>query len=136
MVRVELTSAPTAGVGTIHSTSLTLLLLRVIRTQLYMRLQTKMDTVRTSTVARKSSLGGPYIRVGGFAFVPGGLDMEKLMKPPMIYSVSYFDLRGLSSLFGRSKPTKAPRGDETGSNSKIIPANVFPVSSEISDLRN
>ena len=73
---------------------------------------------------------------GGFAFVPGGLDIEKLIKPPMIYSVSYFDLRGLSSLFGRSKPTKAPRGDETGSNSKIVPANVFPVSSEISDLRN
>ena len=24
--------------------------------------------------------------------MPGGLDIEKLIKPPMIYSVSYFDL--------------------------------------------
>ena len=48
---------------------------------------------------------------GGFAFAPGGLDIEKLIKPPMIYSVSYFDLWGLSTLFGGDKPTKAPRGD-------------------------
>jgi len=40
--------------------------------------------------------------------VPGGLDIEKLIKPPMIYSVSYFDLEGLSTLFGGAKPTKTP----------------------------
>jgi len=50
---------------------------------------------------------------GGFAFVLRGLYGEKLIKPPMIYSVSYFDLRGLSALFGEAKPTKAPRGDGT-----------------------
>jgi len=40
--------------------------------------------------------------------VPGGLDNEKLIKPPMIYSVSYFDFGGLSTLFGGAKLTKAP----------------------------
>ena len=82
------------------------------------------------------SCGGALRSCGGLCVCAGGLDIEKMIKPPMTYSVSYFDLRGLSSLFGRSKPTKAPRGDETGSNSKIVPAKVFPVSSEISDLRN
>jgi len=37
-----------------------------------------------------------------------GLDIEKLIKPPMIYSVSYFDLWELSTLFVGAKPTKAP----------------------------
>ena len=40
------------------------------------------------------------MRVGSSAFVPGGFDIEKLTKPPMIYSVSYFDLGALSTLFG------------------------------------
>jgi len=31
---------------------------------------------------------------GGFAFVPGELDIEKLIKPSMIYIVSYCDLGG------------------------------------------
>jgi len=44
---------------------------------------------------------------GGFAFVPGELDIEKLIKPPMIYSVLYFDLGELSTSFGGAKPTKA-----------------------------
>jgi len=39
--------------------------------------------------------GGFTFVWGDFAFVPGGLDIEKLIKPPMIYSVSYFDLGGL-----------------------------------------
>ena len=51
---------------------------------------------------------GLYNRLGGFAFVPpGGLDIEKLIKPPMIYSVLYFDLGELSTLFGGAKPTIA-----------------------------
>ena len=40
--------------------------------------------------------------------MPGGLDIEKLIKPPMIYSVLYFDLEELSTLFGGAKPTKPP----------------------------
>ena len=46
--------------------------------------------------------------------MPEGLDIENLIKSLMIYSVSYFDLGGLGTLFGRTKPTKAPRGDGTG----------------------
>jgi len=49
---------------------------------------------------RKSSLGGIYVRVGGFTFVPEGLDIENLIKSPMIYSASYFEFGGLGSLFG------------------------------------
>jgi len=44
---------------------------------------------------------------GGFAFVPGTLDIKKMIKPPMTYSVSYFDLGGLVLCLG-AKPTKAP----------------------------
>jgi len=65
------------------------------------------------TVARKLSLGGLYVCVGCFTFVPGGLDIENLIKSPMIHSVPYFDLRGLGTLFGGAKPTKSPRGDGT-----------------------
>ena len=57
------------------------------------------DTCRT--VARKCSLGRLYIRVGG-------LDIENLIKTRMIYSVSYFNLGGIGTLFGGVKPTKAP----------------------------
>jgi len=39
------------------------------------------------TVARKSSLGELCV-------CAGGLDIEKLIKPPKIYSVLYFDLGG------------------------------------------
>jgi len=46
--------------------------------------------------------------------VRGGLDIENFIKSPLIYSVSYFDLGGLGTLFGGVKPTKAPRGDGTG----------------------
>jgi len=37
-----------------------------------------------------------------------------LTKTPLIYSVSYFSLEGLGALFGGIKPTKATRGDGTG----------------------
>jgi len=32
-----------------------------------------------------------------------------LTKIPLIWSVSYFNLRGLGDFLGRAKPTKAPR---------------------------
>ena len=41
---------------------------------------------------------GFYVHVGGLCGCSWGLDIEKLIKPPMIYSVSFFDLGGLSSL--------------------------------------
>ena len=44
----------------------------------------------------------------------GGLDIIKLTKTPLIYSVSRFSFGGLGALFGGAKPTKAPsRGDGT-----------------------
>jgi len=46
-------------------------------------------------------------------FVPGGLDIDKLIKPPVIHSISYFDLGEISTWFGGVKPTKAPRGEGT-----------------------
>ena len=39
----------------------------------------------------------------------GGLNAKTLF----ICSVSYFSLGGLGDLYGRSKPTKSPRGDGT-----------------------
>jgi len=45
--------------------------------------------------------------------VRGVLDIIKLNKIPLIYSVSRFNLGGLGALFGVAKPTKAPRGDGT-----------------------
>jgi len=47
--------------------------------------------------------------VGALRLCRGGLDIEKLIKPPMIYSVSYFDLGGLLLCLGvlahQSPPT-------------------------------
>jgi len=40
--------------------------------------------------------------------VPRRLGIENLIKTPMVYSVSYFHLGGLGTLFGEAKPTKAP----------------------------
>jgi len=37
----------------------------------------------------------------------GGLDIIKLTKTPLFYSISRFNLRGLGALFGGAKPTKA-----------------------------
>jgi len=44
-------------------------------------------------VARKSSIGGFYVRAGGVWH-------SNLTKNPVIYSVSYFNLVGLEALFG------------------------------------
>jgi len=46
-------------------------------------------------------------------FRRGGLDIIKLTKTSHIHSASRFNLGGLGALFGRAKPTKAPRGDGT-----------------------
>ena len=56
------------------------------------------EDIQSSTVARKSSLGG--LRSCG-----GGLDIENLIKTSMIYSVSYFDLEETGSLFGGLSPS-------------------------------
>jgi len=37
-----------------------------------------------------------------------------LTKPTLIYSVSCFNLGWLGALFGKAKPTEAPRGDGIG----------------------
>jgi len=52
--------------------------------------------------------------------VPGGLDIEKLIKPPMIYSVSYFNFGALNALFGELSPPKLPRGDGTDPGMEIF----------------
>jgi len=41
-------------------------------------------------------------------FVPGGLDIENLIKSPLIYSDSYFDLGVLGTLFGGLSSPKSP----------------------------
>jgi len=58
--------------------------------------------------------GFAVLRVGLF-FCLGGLDIIKLTKTPLIYSVSRFNL-GSWALFRGAKPTKAPRGDGTDEN--------------------
>jgi len=49
----------------------------------------------------------------GLHVCAGGLDIESLMKAPMLYSVSYFNL-GVGALFGGLSPPKAPRRVATG----------------------
>ena len=63
--------------------------------------------VSSRTVARKFSIGGFAVLRGGFAFVRGGLDIVKLTKTPLIYSVSGFNVRGLGALFGGISPLYA-----------------------------
>jgi len=46
--------------------------------------------------------------VGGLCVCAGGLDIENLIKTPMIHNAPYFDLGELGTLFGEAKPTKAP----------------------------
>ena len=51
--------------------------------------------------------------------------IESLTKTPMVYSVSYFSLGGLDTLFGGAKPTKAPpRGDGTATG---VPRNFYSI---------
>jgi len=58
------------------------------------------------TVARKPLIRELYV-------CAGGLDIESLIKTPLICSVSYFNLGGLGALFEGTKPTKTLRGDGT-----------------------
>jgi len=51
-------------------------------------------------VARKFS-------IGGLCVCAGGLDIPKLTKTQLIYSVSRFNLGELGVLFGEVRPTKA-----------------------------
>jgi len=52
------------------------------------------------TVARTFSIGGLCSSAGGFSFVSEELDIIKLTKTPLIYSVSRFNLKGLGAFFG------------------------------------
>jgi len=51
---------------------------------------------------------GLCISVGGIFAFAERLDILKLAKTPLIYSVSCFNLGRLGALFGGAKPTKAP----------------------------
>jgi len=48
---------------------------------------------------------------GGALRLCGGLDVIKLSKIPLIYSVSRFNLGGLELFLGGDKPTTAPCDD-------------------------
>ena len=47
-----------------------------------------------------------------FTFVQGSFTFQTLAKTPRIYSVSYFNLRGLGAFKG-ANPTQATRSDGT-----------------------
>ena len=47
-------------------------------------------------------------RIGGLCVCAEGLDIMKLTKIPLIYSVSRFNLGGLGAFFGGATSTKAP----------------------------
>jgi len=47
----------------------------------------------------------------GFYVSAGGLNIENLIKTPLIYSVSYFNLGGLSALFEGLRAPKSPSDD-------------------------
>jgi len=78
----------------------------------------------------------------GFTFVPGRLDIEKLIKPPMIYSVSYFHLGGLVLCLGGISPPIPPwrrdcvihRGFTTKKSYKTLPTNADKNKNFISEL--
>jgi len=52
------------------------------------------------TVARKFLIGGLCGSAGGLCACAGGLDIIKLTKTPLIYSVSRFNLGGLKLCLG------------------------------------
>ena len=65
----------------------------------------------------------------------GGAWHSNLAKISRIYSVSYFNLRGLRALFGGAKPTKDPRGDGTAwlhKFYKLVSVTYMPARSYIS----
>jgi len=73
-----------------------------------------MPLVEIKTVARKFSIGGLCSSAGGLLVCVGGIDIIKLTKTPLIYSVSPFSLGGLGALFGGLSLPKPPRGNGTG----------------------
>ena len=79
-------------------------------------LEDKMQIYKVQywTVARKLSIGGLCVGTRG-----GSLDIIKLTKILLIYSVSLLNLGGLGTLFGGTKATKDPRGDGDWSNNSI-----------------
>jgi len=81
----------------------------LLRMWLWLVRKGQMVLEQTTTVARKSSIGGLYV-------CAGGLDIEKLIKTSLIYSASYFDLGGLVRCLGWLRPPKPPRCDGTGVN--------------------
>ena len=65
------------------------------------------------TVARKFSIRGFAILRGGLCVCAGGLDIIKLTKTPLIYSVSRLNFGGLELCLRGDKPTKAPPWRDT-----------------------
>jgi len=62
---------------------------------------------------------------GGLCVCAGGLDIIKLTKIPLIYSVSRINLGGLGALIGGLSQPKPPRGDGTGSHA--CPPSITPL---------
>jgi len=71
------------------------------------------------TVTRKFSIGGLCGSASELCVFFGSLDIIKLTKTPLIYSVSRFNLGGLGALLGGLSPPKPPLGDGTVSRSMI-----------------
>jgi len=65
------------------------------------------------TVARKFAIGGICSSAGRFSLCLGGLEIIKLIKTPLIYSVARFNLGGLEVCLGGLSPPKPHRGDGT-----------------------
>jgi len=65
------------------------------------------------TVARKFSIGGLCSSAKGLCVCLGGLDIIKLTKTRLIYSVSRFNFGGLELCLGGLSPPKPLRGDGT-----------------------
>jgi len=68
------------------------------------------------TIARKCLLGG------GLYVCAGRLDIENLLKSPLIYSISYFNLGALSV---RATPTKATSVLRGGGLGGPWPSQIF-----------
>ena len=60
---------------------------------------------------------GLYVCVRGLYIRAVGDWHSNLTKMPLTYSISNFNFGGLGAFFGKTKPTKAPRGDGTGQES-------------------
>jgi len=61
--------------------------------------------------------------LGDFTFVQVGFTFHNLTKKTLIYCVSHW---GLGAVFWDTRPTKAPRGDETGYQQTSVSKTVLP----------